>query len=571
MTKRLLAVAVTLLIIAVALPGTVEAQTPPPHKDPNNVEGSEFNPITVLEYFGTVISLLAQGNYGNAQDLPEQLQHANLPEDLRFIIERYGELLRNLRNELDFTKSSLDEASASLDRGDAPTARQQLEVAASSLEKAKRLLEDLQLSTETVVRRLGVFGAPAGAPLREAYEQLQVLLTRLDDLWAQYAATLERLEEDVETSAGGGATPEPPPIYQTELSFEISSPSYPGQITNMAGQVTAVDGPDPIRVFLLVFLDQDLIASSWTTAAFQQDIKIPATILLGRHVLTVEMPPQGRYAGTSTSIEVELLPLGRYAGTSASQSLEIIQASSHLTVRSPLLTFLPQSIPASGEVISVLGPLTNAKVMLKLGESQTQLQTNEQGQFSGSVDLSLSNLFLGPQTLEVAVQPADPMYGVLTQRVTLFIINVTNLAVLSMVALCIPSALTMIWHKQRNNQTFTTSGSPAIPNYGAPGVSVIPGLPPAEYWMHIDTSSPRGRVVFAYHNAARFLELSLAMAFLPSLTLRGFLATIGSQASAAFTDLTSLAERALYATQRMDEEEARQAEGLARAVQEEVE
>jgi tetratricopeptide (TPR) repeat protein len=215
MTKGLLAIAVTLLIIAVTLPGTVEAQTPPPHKDPK-AEAAEFNPLSILEYFSAVVGLLAQGNYGNAQNLPEQLQHANIPEDLRFIIERYGELLGNLRNELDFTESSLREASVSLDRGDYPAARQQLEAAGSSLENAKRLLEDLQLSTETVARRLGVFGTPASAHLRKAYEQLQALLTRLDDLWARYAATLEQLEaavEAVETSAGGGAAPEPPPIY----------------------------------------------------------------------------------------------------------------------------------------------------------------------------------------------------------------------------------------------------------------------------------------------------------------------------------------------------------------------
>jgi Domain of unknown function (DUF4129) len=60
------------------------------------------------------------------------------------------------------------------------------------------------------------------------------------------------------------------------------------------------------------------------------------------------------------------------------------------------------------------------------------------------------------------------------------------------------------------------------------------------------------------------------MAFLPSFTLRDFLVAIGSQASTAFSDLTSLAERALYATQRIDEEEARQAEDLAQDVQEEA-
>ena len=549
MIKRLLVVAGVLLLVAADLPGTVEAQTPPPHRNPK-AETAAFNSISLLGYFGMVVGFPA-----NAQDLPEQLQHANVPEDLRFIIDRYGELLGSLRNELDSTESSFRQASTSLNRGDHRAAKQQLEAAGSSLKQVKRLLEDLHVSTETVARQLGVFAVPAVDPLRKAYEQLQALLKRQDKLLARYAATLEQLEAAtaaVETSASK-TTPEPPSIYQTELSFEIPSSAYPGQVTNIAGQVTAVDGPDPVIVFLRVLLDQDLIASFSAPAAFEQNIKIPATALLGQHVLTVE-----------------LLPKGRYAGTSASEDLEIIQASSHLIVRSPLVTFLPQSIPASGEVTSNLGPLRNAKVTLRLAGAQTQLQTDDEGQFSGSVELSLSNLFLGPRTLYVNVDPAEPMYGVPTQKVTLFIINITNLAILSMVALCIPSALTIAWRKRHNNQALIASDSPAVPIYSPPRVLVIPEPLPAESWTYMDTGSPRGRVVFAYHSAAQFLESRLAIAFLPSFTLRDFLMAIGSRASTAFIDLTELAERALYATQRMDEAGARRAEDLAQAVQEEV-
>jgi hypothetical protein len=187
------------------------------------------------------------------------------------------------------------------------------------------------------------------------------------------------------------------------------------------------------------------------------------------------------------------------------------------------------------------------------------------------VDLSLSNLFLGPQTLYVTVRPAEPIYGVLTKRVTLFIINVTNLAVLSIVAFSIPSALTIAWRKQHNNRALTAADSQGLPATNVPMASVTPASPPAESWAYIDPDSPRGRVVSAYHSAAQFLELSSEMAFLPSFTLRNFLIAVSSQASAAFIDLTGLAEHALYATQPMDEEEARRAERLAQAVREEVE
>jgi hypothetical protein len=76
--------------------------------------------------------------------------------------------------------------------------------------------------------------------------------------------------------------------------------------------------------------------------------------------------------------------------------------------------------------------------------------------------------------------------------------------------------------------------------------------------------------VSAYNGAAQFLELNSEVAFLPAFTLRTFLIAIGSRANAAFIDLTSLAERALYTAQPMNEEDARRAEDLAQAVQEEA-
>ena len=354
-------------------------------------------------------------------------------------------------------------------------------------------------------------------------------------------------------TSAGNATPRSAPVYQTQLSFESPSPAYPGQVIHITGQVTAVDGPDPVVVFLRVFLDQDLVASFATTATFQQNIKIPANALLGQHVLTVVRLPQGPYVEAS-----------------ASRHLELALTSSHLTVRSPRLSFLPQSVPVSGEVTSALGPWKKAKVTLKLGEAQTLLQTDDQGQFSGRIELSLSNLFLGPQTLYVDVQPAEPIYGTPAQRVTLFIINVTNLAILLVGAICIPSALIIAWRKQHDNRIFAVNNrqTPQIPSVR--GALVFPASPPAESWPYIDPGSPRGRVVSAYHSTARFLELSLEITFLPYFTLHDFLIAIGSQASTALIDLTGLAERALYAAQPVDEKEAQRAEGLAKAVQEEV-
>jgi hypothetical protein len=70
MTKGLLvAAAALLLIMAAALPGIVEAQTPPLHKNPK-AEVAEFNPISLLEFFGTNVGLLAQGDLATRRTFP---------------------------------------------------------------------------------------------------------------------------------------------------------------------------------------------------------------------------------------------------------------------------------------------------------------------------------------------------------------------------------------------------------------------------------------------------------------------------------------------------------------------
>ena len=86
---------------------------------------------------------------------------------------------------------------------------------------------------------------------------------------------------------------------------------------------------------------------------------------------------------------------------------------------------------------------------------------------------------------------------------------------------------------------------------------------------YIDPGTPQGRVVSAYHQAAQFLASGLALAYQPYFTLRDFLLAIGCRMTTAFNDLSSEAERALYASDAMDDESALRAETLADAVREE--
>ena len=407
MIRRLLVLAAALILTAGVFPKTIVAQGLPPHKDPS-AEQSEFSAISLLSYFGIILELLGSRDYVNVADLLEQLRHANLPEDLRFIVDRYAELVGGLRNELESAESSLGRASALLDRGDRPAAQRELETAGRSLLEARRLLQDLQPATDALGRRFGAFGAKAGIRLSEAYDQLRALLIRLDDLWARYAETLTQLEaalERPEASDIPAPTVEPP-----------------------------VAGPTPIpRVELLLVAEPTPVA-------------------------TTEVPIAGA------------APVGD----------------------------TPDTEPAGGR-------------------------------FNDRV----------------------------------------KLVILSVAAAYMAGALTVAWVRRLKRGAHILADNRTVPRPGLSSLSATGSPMPLPNWAYIDPGTSRGRVVSAYHHAAQFLASGLALAYQPYFTLRDFLLAIGSRMTTAFNDLTSEAERALYASDATDDESALRAEALADSVREE--
>ena len=204
---------------------------------------------------------------------------------------------------------------------------------------------------------------------------------------------------------------------------------------------------------------------------------------------------------------------------------------------------------------------------LKLRDNQTTVRTDDRGRFSGSLALSLGQLFLGPQTLQITVQPGEPWHSAISTQVAVFIVNVANLGVLSIAVSYFAFLLAMIWRRQRYRSSPVPAHEPAPLLPGTQGTPVVTPLVSAPAWAYIDPNTPRGRIVSAYHRAARFLESDLGVSFQPHYTFRDFLATIGSHVRTAFAELTRITERALYGVYGYDEQEARHAEELARATQ----
>ena len=85
---------------------------------------------------------LAKGEYEAVSPLVEELRRANIPEDLRFTIDRSMELLARSREELENTERQLRRASFHLEKGEDSEAARQLEEADASREVVRRLLDN---------------------------------------------------------------------------------------------------------------------------------------------------------------------------------------------------------------------------------------------------------------------------------------------------------------------------------------------------------------------------------------------------------------------------------------------
>jgi len=178
-------------------------------------------------------------------------------------------------------------------------------------------------------------------------------------------------------------------------------------------------------------------------------------------------------------------------------------------------------------------------------------------------------LFLGPQSLQVRVDPEEPWYSHVHREVRVFIINVTNLGLLVLLASYVGVVGSLAWRRSRG---LAPSALPEVPSphIGEPGYAPVeeprlrvPSLAFAE------PGSPRMRIVSSYHSAAEFLAARRAIPLRPSFTLRDFLRAVGVPIKSAFAELTSLAERALYRSREPEEADPQRAEELSEQVKEE--
>ena len=334
-------------------------------------------------------------------------------------------------------------------------------------------------------------------------------------------------------------------FYSSQIEVSVPEDIHPGLPATISGQLSSTGGA--IERTLRLFLDNRLIAEDTIRDDFTIQFTPSPELTSGRYSLTLEVASQGRYLGTSKSLDINI-------------SMIPVQAD----IQTPQLIILPESINIRGRVYHSDGSLEDAELRLTFGDSVTTARTSSLGSFNATLEAPLDLLLFGPQQLTVTLEPVEPWYAPLELEIQIIIINPALIG-LMLVAFLSAGLLT---YRRRTKAPAGPKGATS-PRAGFQQPSPARPRPRRRY----ELKGIRGRILLAYLQALAAVEKTTGTSLAPQTTLREFLGAATpflAAALGAFNELTTLAEVAMYSSHQPDPNTAARADRLANAIKEEL-
>ena len=350
---------------------------------------------------------------------------------------------------------------------------------------------------------------------------------------------------------------------QTQIEVELPGEAYPGLEVETSGIISIVS-PD---------LDKEHSSGRIITAFLDWQ---PLLDLLEEQPLLLEQPPF--FEAISERGSFESLPtlapetaLGEHiltiivkednescsAGVLINRTLLVTKMTPEIEIQAPGFTFLPRTIHIEGKIKSDL-PLQEAQVTLEMGRASAIATAGEDGKFEKDLSLPFQLNVMGSQKLEVTTEPLEPWHFPAYTEVDIFVINPTNIGLISIAFISIG----MVLYSRRRRGGVAILEAPPLPEVRE---IVLPPQP------EVELVGIQDRVIKAYMESVRFIEKMTGIALRSQETLREFLgeaiSKIGRRRE-AFSKLTELAERTLYSPHPTQPEEAAKAEELTRKIKE---
>jgi hypothetical protein len=339
-------------------------------------------------------------------------------------------------------------------------------------------------------------------------------------------------------------------FYSAALTLRLEDNAFPGRETRIRGTFDYGEFPVPETRQVEIYLGGSLVIETQVGPEFSLSIKLAPGTEPGRHRITVAAPA-----------------MGRHAPVIASAYLEIVRATPVVDLVLPWVALIPGDIELSGRAFSEVGPISRGEINLRLGRSEVETTTMEDGSFAVKIRRGMGLEIIGSQSLRVQVIPQEPWHSAVASTESLFVVNWVNSGGILLGLL----ALGML--AQRKARRFA-------PPQGREERSLLPPRPVEEPVPAASASEdalpagePRSRIVGWYRRVVKLLLQLFHLVFGPSQTLREFSRELSPRlgpVAGFFEELTRLVERAVYSSHNPTDEEAKHSEEISRQVERRV-
>jgi hypothetical protein len=524
-----------LVVSAIVLATTFSRVPPGPshHDDPATVP-VDSDPTAIFELYLIAASRLTSWQFVEGRRLVVELSRAGLPPELQSIVEDVNTMLVKEGSILEAADAWLREASALIESGNVDEASPLLKQLEQYAARGAVLLDQITEGIRLLGQRANVEALPADAPTRRAYEEVQRLTARARALLSAYRA----LSRDPRSLAAAGRLLP----YATRIDLSVPPRVYPGRGFPVTGTVRE-KAPAPSRGRVLALLLDKQVIAELPAGAFRHEIMLPGAMLPGRHMVVGTVPAQGRYLRGRTE-----------------RPILVVQARPHLSVAHPGSVVAPGQFVVSGRAESEFGPVVGALVTAQVGPVVTQARTSTGGEFRLALSLTGRLGLVGRETLSVQLLPTESWVAAERVDASLFVLNLFSVGFL---ALGIPSvgALLVASRRRRAHRR----GMHAV----APSEEDLLAL--QEPMLVLSPRDARERVLAAYLAALAHVEAATGERMTPSTTMREFARQVSAKLkSAAFSQMTELAELTLYSPHPVSDDSVGQAFRLKSLLEKEI-
>ena len=345
-------------------------------------------------------------------------------------------------------------------------------------------------------------------------------------------------------------------FYEASLTLSPDINSYPGKETTITGQFDYGQSPELNPRKIEVDLDNTLVSESEVSPGFTEKLLLPPDTETGQHLITISAPASGRYASVT-----------------ADATLNVKKVVPVLTIHLPSVAFIPGTMSIKGQLNSEIGSVGQAHITMTFGKGKVDIISGDDGTFNATIKNKMNFGLFGSQPLEFTAVPQEPWQTALTTSrniMTVYIVNCGALLfVLAILGVLLPRKIRFRKTRSVEREKMPAVGVTQSEATPASSISIINNLLPEEKTSN--NSAPDKRLFYWYRIVIQLVQKVSGVFLKPNQTLREFVSESGNKIGLAgkyLLEFTKIMEKVLYSPYRVNEDDVKSGEKLARNMRE---